>query len=152
MTYPLRGAPSSGAHDLAAPAHHGGRGRHRLRRHRKGAWHRRVLAYLEVQLVHPPVRGAGDTQHLLLVHVRKVVGHVDFRLCASCAEGVITDVLIEEQFHRSGLGTRALSHLRARYPGVVWRTTLDRRVTRDLMRRMRVPKQDGGTRCSHANG
>ncbi len=136
---------------METPAHHGGGGRHRLRRHRRGAWHRRVLAYREVELVPSQERGTGDTQCLLLVLVRKVVGHVDFRLCASCAEGIITDVLIEKRFHRSGLGTRALSHLRARYPGVVWRTTLDRRVTRDLMRRMRVPRQAGGTRCSHAN-
>ncbi|GAA3020479.1 hypothetical protein Sfulv_58270 [Streptomyces fulvorobeus] len=86
------------------------------------------------------------------MHVRKVIGEVDFRLCDSCAEGVITDMVIEKQFHRSGLGTRALSHLRAQYPGIVWSTTLDRRVTRDLMRRMRVPRQAGGSRCSHADG
>ncbi|MFD3655218.1 hypothetical protein [Streptomyces sp. NPDC058620] len=151
MTYTLRGAPLRRAHDVETIAHHGGGGRHRLRRHRKGAWHRRVLAYREVELVQSLGRGTGDTQCLLLVHVRKVIGQVDFRLCAVCAEAVITDVVIETQFHRSGLGTRALSHLRARYPGVVWRTTLDRRVTRDLMRRMRVPRQAEGTRCSHAS-
>ncbi|MFJ4839667.1 hypothetical protein [Streptomyces sp. NPDC088746] len=142
-------APLRGPDDVEHPTHHGGGGRHRLRRHRKGDWHRRMLAYSEVELVQSTGWGAGDTQCLLLVHVRKVVGHVDFRLCASCAEAVITEVLIEKQFHRSGLGTRALSHLRARYPGVVWRTTLDRRGTRDLMRRMRVPRQAEGSRCSH---
>ncbi|WP_307123576.1 hypothetical protein [Streptomyces sp. B1I3] len=151
MTHTLGSAPLRGAHDTEAPGHHGGRGRHRLRRRRKGAWHRRLLAYREVELVQAPGRGTGDTQCLLMVHVRKVVGHVDFRLCPSCAQGVITDVLIEKQFHHSGLGTRALSHLRARHPGVVWRTTLDRRVTRDLMRRMRVPRQVEDARCSHAN-
>lgn len=147
------GAPLRGPDDVEHPAHHGAGGRHRLLGHRKGDWHRRMLAYSEVQLVQSPWRDdANDTQCLLLVHVRKVVGHVDFRLCASCAEAVITDVLIEKQFLRSGLGTRALSHLRARYPGVVWRTTLDRRGTRDLMRRMRVPRQAEGIRCAHANG
>lgn len=148
----LHGAPLRGPDAVEHPAHHGGGGRHRLPGHRKGDWHRRLLAYSEVELVHPDGQGAGDAQCLLLVHVRKVVGHVDFRLCGSCAEAVITEVLIEKQFHRSGLDTRALSHLRARYPGVVWRTTLDRRGTRDLMRRMRVPRQAEGNRCSHANG
>ncbi|MFE4214142.1 hypothetical protein [Streptomyces sp. NPDC056844] len=146
------GAPLRGPDTVEHPAHRGGGGRHRLLGHRKGDWHRRLLAYSEVELVHPDGQGAGDAQCLLLVHVRKVVGHVDFRLCASCAEAVITEVLIEKQFHRSGLGTRALSHLRARYPGVVWRTTLDRRGTRDLMRRMRVPRQAESNRCCHANG
>jgi hypothetical protein len=151
VTDMFRSAPLRGAEDAKASAHHRGGGRHRLLRHRKGDWHRRMLAYREVELVQSPGRGTGDTQCLLLVHVRKVIGHVDFRLCASCAEAVITDVLIEKQFHRSGLGTRALSHLQARYPGVVWRTTLDRRGTRDLLRRMRVPRKPEGTRCSHAN-
>ncbi|MFB8030106.1 MULTISPECIES: hypothetical protein [unclassified Streptomyces] len=139
--------PAAGA--AKTPAHHGREGRHRLPGHRRGAWRRRVLAYSQVELVPSSGRSTGD-RCLLLVLVRKVVGHVEFRLCASCSEGVITEVSIEERFHRSGLGTRALSHLRARYPGVVWRTTLDRRVTRDLMRRMRVLRKAEDTRCAHA--
>ncbi|MEU1124750.1 hypothetical protein ABZ371_14560 [Streptomyces sp. NPDC005899] len=145
----LLGMPLRGAHAAESLPPRGGAGRHRLRRRRRGAWHRRLLAYREVELVQAQGRGSDEAQCLLLVHVRKVVGQVTFRLCASCAEGVITDVLIEKQFHHSGLGTRALSHLRARHPGVVWRTTLDRRVTRDLMRRMRVPRQAKGARCAH---
>lgn len=150
VTYPFH-SPTLPAPDVAkAPAHHGSGGRHRWPGHRRGAWHRRVLAYSQVELVQSSGRSTGD-RCLLLVLVRKVVGHVEFRLCASCSEAVITEVSIEQRFHRSGLGTRALSHLRARYPGVVWRTTIDRRVTRDLMRRMRVLRQAEGTRCSHAN-
>ncbi|MFC8226101.1 hypothetical protein [Streptomyces sp. NPDC057287] len=150
MTYTLGTPPLRAGATADAPAHHGGGGRHRLRRHRKGAWHRRVLAYSQVELVQAPGRGTGE-RCLLLVLVRKVVGHVEFRLCASCEEAVITDVMIEKRFHRSGLGTRALSHLRARYPGIVWHTTLDRRVTRDLLRRMRVPRQAEGARCPHTS-
>ncbi|MFJ8884828.1 hypothetical protein ACIRJR_15665 [Streptomyces sp. NPDC102402] len=150
MTYPLRSPALPAAGAATIPAHHGGGGRHRLPGHRRGAWHRRVIAYSQVELVQSSERGTGD-RCLLLVLVRKVVGHVEFRLCASCSEGVITEVSIEKRFHRSGLGTRALSHLRARYPGVVWHTTLDRRTTRDLMRRMRVPWQAEDTRCSHAS-
>ncbi|WP_406413871.1 hypothetical protein OG923_31420 [Streptomyces halstedii] len=129
----------------------GGRrhGRHRLGGHRRGDWHRRLLAYREVELVRSPSPDGGDAQCLLLVHVRKVVGQVDYRLCSSCAEGVITGVFLEERFRRSGLGTRALSHLRVRYPGLVWRTTVDRRLTRDLMRRMRVMRDGGDGGCRH---
>ncbi|KDQ65567.1 N-acetyltransferase [Streptomyces halstedii] len=125
-------------------------GRHRLGGHRRGDWHRRLLAYREVELVRSPSPDGGDAQCLLLVHVRKVVGQVDYRLCSSCAEGVITGVFLEERFRRSGLGTRALSHLRVRYPGLVWRTTVDRRLTRDLMRRMRVVRHSGDGGCRHA--
>ncbi|MER6349792.1 N-acetyltransferase [Streptomyces sp. NPDC001595] len=83
------------------------------------------------------------------MHIRKVVGRVTYRTCDRCAEGVITDVILDEPFCDSWLGTRALSHLRSRYPGVTWRTTLDRRLTRDLLRRMRVPEAVAGTSCPH---
>ncbi|MEU6622018.1 N-acetyltransferase [Streptomyces litmocidini] len=87
---------------------------------------------------------------LLLVHVRKVVGRVTYRTCEPCAEGVITEVVLDELFFGSGLGTRALAHLRSRHPDVRWRTTLDDRLTRDLLRRMRVrPVRDTGL-CPHA--
>ncbi|MFF9853135.1 N-acetyltransferase [Streptomyces litmocidini] len=84
------------------------------------------------------------------MHIRKVVGRVTYRACERCAEGVITEVVLDDPFLGSGLGTRALAHLRSRYPDVRWRTTLDGRLTRDLLRRMRVrPARDGGP-CPHA--
>ncbi|MFF0141774.1 N-acetyltransferase [Streptomyces sp. NPDC005227] len=86
---------------------------------------------------------------LLLVHIRRVVGLVTYRACEECAEGVITDVVLDEPFRDCGLGTRALSHLRSLHPDVTWRTTLDARLTRALLRRMRIPKATGG-RCSHS--
>jgi GNAT superfamily N-acetyltransferase len=86
---------------------------------------------------------------LLLVHIRKVVGRVTYRTCDECAEGVVTDVVLDEPFRGCGLGTRALSHLRSQYPDVIWRTTLDNRLTRDLLSRMRIPKADVGGNCSH---
>ncbi|MEH0417378.1 N-acetyltransferase [Streptomyces sp. B21-083] len=93
--------------------------------------------------------GAGD-ECLLLVHIRKVVGRVTYRACDECAEGVIIDVVLDEPFRDCGLGTRALSHLRSQHPDVTWRTTLDKRLTRDLLRRMSIPKAGGGGNCSHA--
>ncbi|KOX29129.1 hypothetical protein ADL06_13140 [Streptomyces sp. NRRL F-6491] len=85
-----------------------------------------------------------------MVHDRQVVGEVHYRTCAPCARGVITDVTLDERFHGSGLGTRALSHLRARHPGTAWRSTLTLRATRDLLRRMRIPTTDSGPLCAHA--
>ncbi|WP_254401558.1 N-acetyltransferase [Streptomyces sp. AC555_RSS877] len=92
--------------------------------------------------------GAGE-ECLLLVHIRKVVGRVTYRACEECAKGVITGVVLDEPFRDCGLGTRALSHLRSQYPGVTWSTTLDKRLTRDLLHRMRIPKAAGGGNCSH---
>ncbi|MFD3501922.1 N-acetyltransferase [Streptomyces sp. NPDC058678] len=83
------------------------------------------------------------------MHIRKVVGRVTYRACEECAEGVITDVVLDEPFRACGLGTRALSHLRSRHPGVTWHTTLEKRLTRDLLRRMRIPKANVGGTCSH---
>jgi hypothetical protein len=85
----------------------------------------------------------------LLVHIRKVVGRVTYRACDDCAEGLITDLVLDEPFRDCGLGTRALSHLRSQHPGVTWRTTLDNRLTCDLLRRMRIPKVAEGRYCSH---
>jgi hypothetical protein len=90
-----------------------------------------------------------DEECLLLVHIRKVVGQVTYRACDECAEGVITAVVLDEPFRDCGLGTRALSHLRSQHPGVTWRTTLDNRLTRDLLRRMRIRKANVGAYCSH---
>ncbi|MFE7774912.1 hypothetical protein ACFU5O_13595 [Streptomyces sp. NPDC057445] len=116
----------------------------------RGRRHRRILAHRSIEFVQSPAPGRERSQCLLLVHIRKVVGQVGYQVCDRCAEGVITEVVIEEPFHDSGLGTRALSHLRARYPGVAWRSTLERRRTRDLLRRMRVPVATSGPVCSHA--
>ncbi len=124
-------------------------GRHRRSGRRWGRWHRRLLAYRDIELLSCPAPEGEGEDCLLLVHIRKVVGRVTYRACGRCAEGVITDVVVDEPFHGSGLGTRALSHLRSRYPGVTWRTTLDRRLTRDLLRRMRVPKASTGGNCPH---
>lgn len=83
------------------------------------------------------------------MHIRKVVGRVTYRACDECAEGVITDVVLDEAFRDCGLGTRALLHLRSQHPDVTWRTTLDNRLTRDLLRRMRIPRAAVGGNCSH---
>ncbi|GGU01449.1 hypothetical protein GCM10010272_53090 [Streptomyces lateritius] len=86
----------------------------------------------------PDDPGPGE-ECLLLVHIRQIVGRVHYRMCPECAQGVITAVAIDERFHSTGLGTRALSHLRSRHPGIAWHSTLSRRATRDLLRRMRIP-------------
>ncbi|OKK15698.1 hypothetical protein AMK16_27270 [Streptomyces sp. CB00455] len=87
---------------------------------------------------------------MLLVHVRRVVGQVHYRRCTTCAEGVITGVDIDADFLGSGLPTRALSHLHSRHPGIIWRSTLTGRTTRDLLRRMRIPATPAGSACVHA--
>nr|WP_253268113.1 GNAT family N-acetyltransferase [Streptomyces asoensis] len=109
-----------------------------------------MLAYRDVDLLpSSSLKGGAGEECLLLVHIRKVVGRVTYRACDECAEGVITDVVLDEPFRDCGLGTRALSHLRSKYPDVTWRTTLDRRLTRDLLRRMRIPRAAVGGNCSH---
>ncbi|GAA3399222.1 hypothetical protein [Streptomyces roseoviridis] len=133
----------------AGASHRRTGGRHRGAERRRGRWHRRLVAYREIELLPCPAPEGKGEDCLLLVHIRKVVGRVTYRACDRCAEGVITGVVLDEPFLGSGLGTRALSHLRARHPGVTWRTTLDRRFTRDLLRRMRVPKAGPGENCPH---
>ncbi|MEU9984198.1 hypothetical protein [Streptomyces sp. NPDC050856] len=124
--------------------------KHRRSTPLRGRWRRRILAYRDIELLQSPAPQGRGAWCLLLVHIRKVVGQVTFRVCDECAAGVITGVVIEDQFQDSGLGTRALSHLRARYPDLVWRTTLERRVTRDLFRRMRIAATASDAPCSHA--
>ncbi|GGR76477.1 hypothetical protein GCM10010269_14580 [Streptomyces humidus] len=124
-------------------------GRHRRTTRRAGRWHRRLLAYRDVELLPSPAPAGAGEECLLLVHIRKVVGRVTYRACDECAEGVITDVVLDEPFRDCGLGTRALSHLRSRHPGVAWRTTLETRLTRGLLRRMRVPRAPVEGNCSH---
>lgn len=111
--------------------------------------HRRLLAYRDVDLLPSSAPESAVEECLLLVHIRKVVGRVTYRACDVCAEGVITDVVVDEPFRDCGLGTRALSHLRSRHPGVTWRTTLETRLTRGLLRRMRIPKAAVGGGCAH---
>lgn len=96
----------------------------------------------------PDHTGPGE-ECLLLVHIRQVVGQVHYRICTDCAQGVITAIAIDERFHSTGLGTRALSHLRSRHPGLAWRSTLNLRTTRDLLRRMRIPTITADTHCTH---
>lgn len=134
--------PHGGAPSVSAP------GRHRRTGRRRGRWHRRVLAYRNVELMPSASPDTVGAECLLLVHVRRVIGLVTYRACDECAEGVITDVVLDEPFRDCGLGTRALSHLRSLHPDVTWRTTLDARLTRALLRRMRIPRSTGG-RCSH---
>ncbi|MFJ4778067.1 hypothetical protein [Streptomyces sp. NPDC088762] len=113
---------------------------------------RRLLAYREVEFLStriPGDPGPGE-ECLLLVHIRKIVGRVHYRICLDCADAVITGIVIEERFLSTGLGTRALSHLRSRHPGISWRSTLSLRMTRDLLRRMRIPVMTADERCPHA--
>ncbi|MFJ3963223.1 N-acetyltransferase [Streptomyces sp. NPDC090036] len=63
---------------------------------------------------------------------------------------MITSVDIDECFLSSGLGNRALAHLRSRHPGISWRSTLSLRTTRDLLRRMRIPASPADVTCVHA--
>ncbi|MGW0117823.1 hypothetical protein [Streptomyces sp. NPDC003327] len=96
----------------------------------------------------PGPSGTGE-ERLMLVHARQVVGQISYRICSTCARGVITTVVIDERFHGCGLGTRALSHLRSRHPGTVWHSTTPQRATRDLLRRMRIPVRPSGEPCPH---
>ncbi|MGW6690018.1 hypothetical protein [Streptomyces sp. NPDC054961] len=155
----VRSAPETAVSSHAA--RHGRRGgfARRLRR--------RILAYRDIEFLSSHIPGTGTAtgtgtgtgiatgtglqeECLLLVHVRKVVGQVHYRACADCGHGVITGVDIDQPFHSSGLDTRALSHLRSRHPDLTWRSTLTRRTTRDLLRRMRIPTADvADTECAH---
>ncbi|MER6218362.1 hypothetical protein ABT213_30500 [Streptomyces sp. NPDC001674] len=135
----------------AAPAPHTG-ARHSRRSRLTGRLRRRILAYRSIDFLSthiPDTSGPGE-ECLLLVHIRQVVGQVHYRLCTDCAQGVITAVVIDERFHSTGLGTRALSHLRSRHPGLAWHSTLHSRATRDLLRRMRISTQTSPEPCLHA--
>lgn len=154
----MHGQHARSASTLFGPAPEGetpppeqGGPRHSRGRRLTGRLRRRLLAYREIEFLSsraPGDHGPGEDS-LLLVHIRKVVGQVHYRICTHCAEAVITGVVIEERFHATGLGTRALSHLRSRYPDMTWRSTLDLRTTRGLMRRMRIPVTTADELCSH---
>ncbi|MEU9235536.1 hypothetical protein [Streptomyces subrutilus] len=128
---------------------------HRTRHGRRGGLgkrlRRRFLAYRDIEFLSTHVPGdTGPGQEcLLLVHVRKVVGQVHYRICTACGEGVITGIDIDKLFLSSGLGTRALSHLQSRHPGTAWTSTLSLRTTRDLLRRMRIPAASADIACVH---
>lgn len=143
-------APRRTAPDTAGSAH---RARHGRRAGFGRRLRRRIVAYRDIEFCTPqvPADAAGPEEDcLLLVHVRKVVGQIHYRVCATCDEGVITGIDIDAHLHPTGLGTRALSHLRSCHPGVAWRSTLTLRTTRDLLRRMSIPTTAQGTRCVHA--
>ncbi|MGW0467786.1 hypothetical protein ACWDX6_21370 [Streptomyces sp. NPDC003027] len=118
-----------------------------------GRLRRRILAYRAIDFLstHIPDHSGPGEECLLLIHIRQVVGQVQYRICSDCAQGVITGIAIDERFHSTGLGTRALSHLRSRHPGLAWRSTLHMRTTRDLLRRMRIPTVTDDPRCPHAS-
>lgn len=126
--------------------------RHSRRGRPLGRLRRRLLVYRSIEFLSSSVPGGTrpDEECLLLVHIRKVVGQVRYRLCDHCEEGVITDVTLEERFRSTGLGTRALSHLRSRHPSVRWRSTLNLRATRDLLRRMSIPATGATGLCQHS--
>ncbi|MGW0392918.1 hypothetical protein ACWDYJ_18870 [Streptomyces sp. NPDC003042] len=128
-------------------------GKHSRRRRIAGRLRRRILAYRAIEFLSthiPDASGPGD-ECLLFVHVRQVVGQVHYRICSNCAQGVITVVVIDERFHGTGLGTRALSHLRSRHPGIAWFSTLSMRTTRDVLCRMRIPTiTSSDMPCPHA--
>ncbi|MEU9304962.1 hypothetical protein [Streptomyces sp. NPDC048269] len=118
-----------------------------------GRLRRRLLAYRAIDFLstHIPDHSGPGEECLLLVHVRQVVGQVHYRICTDCAQGVVTALVIDERFHSTGLGNRALSHLRSRHPGLAWSSTLSMRTTRDLLRRMSIPTITADTRCPHAH-
>lgn len=143
----FRSAPDAGAAPAVQGARHGRRGgfARRLRR--------RILAYRDIEScsTHLPGDREGLAEDcLLLVHVRKVVGQIHYRTCTPCGEGVITGIDIDDRLLSTGIGTRALSHLHSRHPGISWRSTLTLRTTRDLLRRMCIPVSTADTVCAQA--
>lgn len=100
-------------------------------------------------IFHSPAPASERAQSLLLVYIRRVVGEVTYEVCERCASGVITQVHVATPLQDSGLGTRAVSHLRACYPDITWCSCLPQRMTRDLATRMRLPNNRTGVGCSH---
>ncbi|MYT69644.1 MULTISPECIES: N-acetyltransferase [unclassified Streptomyces] len=101
-----------------------------------------------MDILHAPAP-AEEAEALLLVYERRIVGHVTYELCETCASGVITEVDVATPLLDSGLGTRAVTHLRACYPDVAWHSRLHRRTTRDLAHRMGLPHTEAGLTCTH---
>ncbi|MFE9404221.1 hypothetical protein ACFYNY_20980 [Streptomyces sp. NPDC006530] len=132
--------------DGRAGVKHSGPGRFRF----TGRLRRRILAYRAIDFLSTHIPGASGPgeECLLLVHIRQVVGQIHYQYCDRCAEGIITAVTIDERFRSAGLGTRALSHLRSCHPRITWASTPNSRITRDLLRRMRIPTVPGQTPCA----
>ncbi|KUF19275.1 hypothetical protein AT728_21555 [Streptomyces silvensis] len=84
------------------------------------------------------------------MYSRRVVGRLTYDVCEQCASGVITEVDVTAPLKDSGLGTRAVSHLRACYPGITWHSCLTQRMSRSLAHRMRLPRAGTVPPCSHA--
>ncbi|UFQ19829.1 MULTISPECIES: hypothetical protein [Streptomyces] len=122
--------------------------RHARRSRRRGRLHRRLLAYRDVEILHSPAPTGDKARCLLLVYGRRIVGRLDYELCEQCASGVVTHAQVTGPLQDSGLGTRAVSHLRAYYPDVDWYSRLTRRLARDLAHRMRLPQGFAGP-CAH---
>ncbi|MFI0240585.1 hypothetical protein [Streptomyces sp. NPDC016845] len=122
--------------------------RHARARRRRGKLHRRLLAYRDVRIVHSPAPAA-SADSLLLVYTRRIVGRLTYEVCEECASGVITEMYVASPLQDSGLGMRAVAHLRACYPDVAWRSRLTRRTTRDLVHRMRLPYTETARTCAH---
>lgn len=125
-----------------------GEPRHARRRRRRGRLHRRLLAYRDVEILHSPAPTGDEARCLLLVYGRRVVGRLDYQVCEECGSGVVTHAQVTGPLQDSGLGTRAVSHLRAFYPDVDWYSRLTRRLARDLAHRMRMPQGFAGP-CTH---
>ncbi len=112
-----------------------------------------MFAYRDVVIFHSPHPTSKQAQSLLLVYIRRVVGEVAYEVCELCASGVITQVHVATPLQDSGLGTRAVAHLRACYPDVTWRSCLTQRMTRDLAHRMRLPNErSAALACPHLTG
>lgn len=143
---PARAVPESPARTIQQH----GAPRHARSKRRRGRLRRRLLAYRDVEIIHSPAPEA-RADSLLLVHSRRIVGHVTYRLCKRCTSGVVAEIHVDAALQDSGLGTRALSHLRTCYPDIAWHSCLTQRMTRDLAHRMRLPPSRTGRRpCSHA--
>lgn len=144
MLETLAAAPTSLARALPGrPA-----SRHARARRRRGKLHRRLLAYRDVQIVHSPAPAA-TADSLLLVYTRRIVGQLTYEVCEECGSGVITEMYVASPLQDSGLGMRAVAHLRACYPDVAWRSRLTRRATRGLVHRMRLPHTETAGTCAH---
>ncbi|WP_405637948.1 hypothetical protein OG543_25995 [Streptomyces sp. NBC_01178] len=97
------------------------------RRRRPGALRRRwartrrrarTLAALEWASC--PPRDGADEHRLLLVHHRKVVGEVSYRLCTRCPAGQWTTTRLATPLPERPVARRVLSHLRFRHPDRTW--------------------------------
>ncbi|MFI0786184.1 hypothetical protein ACH4Q6_11365 [Streptomyces lydicus] len=108
-----------------------------------------MFAYRDVVIFHSPDPASTQAQSLLLVYIRRVVGEVTYEVCDLCGSGVISRVNVASPLQDSGLGTRAVAHLRACYPDVTWRSRLTQRMTRALAHRMCLPDDRTDPSCPH---